>query len=116
MAYVMCYAAAVPNENKDAYTEHATRAAEAFKAHGATRIVECWGREVPPGELTSFPAAVKANENETVVVGWQEWPDKATCDAGMPKAMEALRAEKVAEMPFDGKRLIFAGFDVVVDR
>ena len=115
MTYVMAYAAAVPTANRDAYQAHAARAAEAFKAHGATRIVESWGVSVPTGDVTSFPLAVKAKEDETVVLGWQEWPDKASCDAGFEKAMQDPAMRNMGDMPFDGKRMIFAGFDMLLD-
>ncbi len=115
MSYVMCYAAAVPNANRDAYAKHSAKAAEVFKDHGATRVVECWGDMVPPGQATSFPLAVQAKDDETVVVGWQEWPDKATHDANIQNAMQDPRLQDMGEMPFDGKRMIFAGFDVLLD-
>lgn len=115
MAYVMVYAAAVPTENKEAYAEHCKLAAEVFKSHGATKIVECWGDNVPPGEVTSFPLAVKALENETVAMGWQVWPDKATHDANVQAAMSDPRFREMGEMPFDGKRMIFAGFEVILE-
>ncbi|MDH3666820.1 MAG: DUF1428 domain-containing protein [Paracoccaceae bacterium] len=115
MAYIMSYVAAVPTDKKDAYSKHAALAAQIFKDHGATRVVECWGDEVPPGEVTSFPRAVQARDDETVVMGWQEWPDKATHDAGMPQAMQDSRFQSVREVPFDGKRLIFAGFQKLLD-
>lgn len=115
MPCVMTYVAAVPTANRDAYATHAAEAAKVFREHGATRIVECWGDMVPPGELTSFPMAVKAKDDETVVMGWQEWPDKATHDANFQNAMQDPRLRGMREMPFDGKRMIFAGFDVVLD-
>lgn len=115
MAYVMTYVAAVPTANRQAYAAHAAKVAAVFREHGATRVVECWGDMVPPGEVTSFPLAVKAREGETVVMGWQEWPDKATHDASFQAAMQDPRLSGMGEMPFDGKRMIFAGFEVVVD-
>ena len=115
MPYVMCYAAAVPTAKKAEYQKHAAHAANVFKAHGATRIVECWGDMVPPGEMTSFPLAVKAADDETVVIGWQEWPDKATREANFQNAMKDPNFGDMSDMPMDGKRMIFAGFDVVVD-
>ncbi len=115
MSYVMAYAAAVPTARKTDYQRHSTLAAQVFKEHGATRVVECWGEMVPPGETTSFPLAVKAGEDETVVMGWQEWPDKAAHDAKIQGAMSDPRLREMGEMPFDGKRMIFAGFEVMLD-
>ncbi|MEM8632464.1 MAG: DUF1428 domain-containing protein [Pseudomonadota bacterium] len=115
MSYIMAYAAAVPTEKKAEYLKHCELAAVIFKSHGATRIIECWGDEVRGGEVTSFPMAVKAQEGETVVIGWQEWPDKATHDANIQDAMQDPRFQQMGELPFDGKRLMFAGFETLLD-
>jgi uncharacterized protein YbaA (DUF1428 family) len=112
---VMTYVGSVPTDRKQDYVRIATTMAEVFKEHGATRVVDCWGADVPPGSLTSFPLAVKAQAGETVVSGWQEWPDKATQEAGMQKAMQDPRMAIMQDVPLDGKRMIFAGFDAVVD-
>lgn len=115
MSYVMCYAAAVPADRRTEYEAHSKKAAEIFRNHGALRIVECWGDDVPEGKLTSFPLAVKAEPNEVVVIGWQEWPDKTTQQENMQKAMKDPRFAEMKGMPFDGKRMIFGGFDIVLD-
>ena len=115
MSYVMAYVASVPTDKKDDYLKHAALAAEVFKEYGATRVVETWGDAVPPGEVTSFLLAVKAEDGETVVLGWQEWPDKATQEENMPKAMQDPRLSVLRDMPMDGKRMIFAGFDTLLD-
>ena len=87
-----------------------------FKSHGAIRLVECWGDDVPDGEVTSFPLAVKCRESETVVFSWIVWPSKAVRDAGMKKVMSDPRmTEDNNPMPFDGKRLIFGGFQKVLE-
>jgi uncharacterized protein YbaA (DUF1428 family) len=113
--YVMSFVAAVPTDQKDAYLAHCRMAAEIFKSHGALRVVELWGDRVPEGEQTSFPLAVAAKEGETVVTGWQEWPDKATCDANMEKAMRDPRLAEMGALPFDAARLIYGGFETLVD-
>ena len=83
---------------------------------GATRVVECWGDDVPHGKQTDFYRAVDAKENEVTCFAWIEWPDKATRDAGMKKMMEDPRMDpKDNPMPFDGKRMIFGGFQPVLD-
>ena len=115
MSYVMAYVGAVPTDRKDDYLAHSRRMAGIFKEHGATRVVECWGSAVPPGEMTSFPLAVKAGDDETVVTGWQEWPDAATQEAGFAAAMQDPRMGNMGDVPINGKTMIFAGFDVVVD-
>lgn len=110
MSYVECFVAAVPNENEESYKKHASNMGAVFKDYGATRVVDCWGMNVPGGEVTSFLLAVQAKEGETVCIGWVEWPSKAKRDEGMPKAMQDERMS-MQHMPFDGKRLIFAGFE-----
>lgn len=113
MAYVDGFVAAVPRGNKDAFIEHAKRGDAVFLEHGATRILECWGDDVPKGEQTDFYKAVKAKDDEVVLFSWVEWPDKTTRDAGMKKVMDDPRM-KNNPMPFDGKRLIYGGFQPVV--
>ena len=117
MAYVDGFVAAVPTTNRDAYIDHADKAADVFREHGATRVVECWGDDVPDGEVTSFAMAVKAQADETVLFSWVEWPDKATRDAGMEKVFADPRMQDDANpMPFDAKRLIYGGFEVLLDQ
>lgn len=114
--YVDGFVAAVPTANKDEFIEHARAAAIVFKEHGALRVVECWGDDVPEGEVTSFPMAVKCRDDETVIFSWIEWPSRAVRDEGMPKVMQDPRLQMdVNPMPFDGKRLIFGGFESIID-
>jgi uncharacterized protein YbaA (DUF1428 family) len=115
MSYIMAYVGAVPTARKKDYQAHAARMAEVFKKHGATRVVECWGVMVPPGNVTSFPMAVQAGADETVVSGWQEWPDQATQEAGMQTAMSDPDMGDMNNVPINGKTMIFAGFEVLTD-
>lgn len=115
MAYVDGFVIAVPTANRQAFRDHAAEFAPIFREFGATRVVECWGDDVPEGKLTSFPMAVKRREDETVVFSWIEWPDKATRDAAMEKMRSDPRFPGETPMPFDGKRMIFGGFEPVVD-
>ncbi|TQV79184.1 DUF1428 domain-containing protein [Denitrobaculum tricleocarpae] len=116
MTYVDGFVAAVPTANKDAYRVHAQKAIEVFKRHGALSSVECWGDDIPEGITTSFSMAVKKKEDETVVFSWIIWPDKATRDAGMQGVFaDPDMAEDANPMPFDGKRLIYGGFDVIFE-
>jgi len=113
MGYVDIYAAAVPKANREAYLAHAKIAGAVFKRHGALEDVECWGEDVPDGDVTSFPMAVKRGPDEDVVAGWVVWPSKDARDTGMAAGMTdpEMRSE---DMPFDGKRLIFGGFERVL--
>jgi uncharacterized protein YbaA (DUF1428 family) len=117
MPYVDGFLLAVPTANREKYREIAEQASVVFKDHGAQHVVECWGDDVPEGEVTSFPMAVKRKEDETVVFAWITWPNKEVRDRGTKAAMEDPRfAEGFENMPFDGKRMIFGGFEVLVDR
>lgn len=113
MEYVEGFVAAVPTKNKEKYIRHAKEAAIYFKEHGATRLVECWGDDIPGGELTSFPMAVQCKENETVVFSWITWPSKEVRKIGMEKLMKDERMNN-NPMPFDGSRLIYGGFQMIV--
>jgi uncharacterized protein YbaA (DUF1428 family) len=116
MSYVDGFVAAVPTANREAYRKHAEAAAAVFKEHGALKLVECWGDDVPEGEVTSFPMAVKRKADETVVVGWIVWPSRKVRDEGMKKVMEDPRMRPdVNPMPFDGKRMIYGGFEVILE-
>ena len=117
MTYVDGFVLAVPTANKEKYRAFAQQIATLFRKHGATSLVECWGDDVPVGTVTSFPMAVKCAEDETVVFAWITWPDKATRDKGNARVMEEASAigMRADDNPFDGKRMIFGGFDVLVD-
>jgi uncharacterized protein YbaA (DUF1428 family) len=114
MSYIEGFVAAVPRANKDAYRQHATDAVPYFKKLGATRMVENWGDDVPDGKITDFKGAVKAQPNEEIIFSWIEYPDKATRDKAN-KAMMDNPDMSMSDMPFDGKRMIFAGFEPVID-
>lgn len=116
MSYIDGFVAAVPTANRDVYRKHAETAAAVFKEHGAQRVVECWGDDVPQGKLTSFPMAVKCKNDETVVFSWITWPSRRARDEGMKKVMADPRVQPDKNpMPFDGKRLIYGGFQVLVE-
>src|SRR5262252_1676900 len=105
MSYIDGFVAAVPSAKRDTYKMHAEKAAVVFKEHGALKVVECWGDDVPDGKVTSFPMAVKCREDETVVFSWILWPSKEVRDKGMKAVMEDERLKNMGEMPFDGKRM-----------
>ncbi len=116
MAYVDGFVAAVPTANREKYKQHAEDAAVVFKEHGALNVVECWGDDVPDGEITSFPMAVKRKDDETVVLAWVTWPSKKARDDGMAKVMEDPRMSAERNpMPFDARRLIYGGFEVILE-
>lgn len=117
MTYVDGFVVAVPTKNKEVYKKHAEDAATVFKEHGALKLVECWGDDVPDGQITSFPMAVKCKPDETVVFSWILWPSREVRDQGMNKVMSDARLQPDRNpMPFDGKRMIFGGFKMIVDQ
>jgi len=115
MTYIDGFVVSVPTKNKEAYIKHAKESVPVFKKYGALRCVENWGTDVPEGELTSFPKAVQAQPDETVVMAWIVWPSKDARDVGMVKAEADPFFAGDGEMPFDGKRMIFGGFETIVD-
>jgi uncharacterized protein YbaA (DUF1428 family) len=117
MTYVEGFVCAVPTENKEAYRKHAADAAPLFKEFGVARMVENWGDDVPRGKVTDFYGAVQAKDDETVVFSWFEYPDKATRDAASQKMMSDPRMKDMMgeAVPFDGKRMIYGGFQSIVD-
>lgn len=115
MNYVDGYVIAVPTANKDEYLKLARMAAPLFKEFGALQVVECWGDDVPEGKVTSFTMAVQRKPEESVVFSWIVWPSREVRDAGMKKVMEDPRMDMHGKpMPFDGQRMIFGGFQVIV--
>lgn len=119
MSYVDGFVIAVPTANKQRFIDHAREIDAIFLEMGATRVLECWGDDVPDGKLTDFRGAVKATAEETVAFSWIEWPDKATRDAGMARIQELMATDdrmnpEKNPIPFDGSRMIFGGFATVV--
>jgi len=116
MTYVDGFVTAVPTANKAAYKKHAEDAAVVFLEHGALKLVECWGDDVPDGERTSFPLAVQCKADETVVFSWIIWPSRDVRNQGMEKVMADPRVgAEQNPMPFDGQRMIYGGFEMLVD-
>jgi len=115
MQYVEGFVLAVPAANKEVFRQHAAAAAVLFKEFGATRVVECWGDDVPDGKVTDFRGAVKAEDGEIVVFSWIEYPSKAVRDTVHERMRADPRMKEFGEMPFDGKRMIYGGFAPIVD-
>lgn len=114
MKYIDGFIAAVPTKNKTFYIKHVHQASKLFKTYGAIKLVECWGDDIKEGEITSFPKAVKCKENETVVLSWVEWPSREVRDEGMQKMFKDPIIKEM-NMPFDKRRLISGGFEVLLD-
>jgi uncharacterized protein YbaA (DUF1428 family) len=113
--YVDGFVVPVPDGKIEAYKELAKKAAKIFREHGALRDVEAIASDVPKGEVTDFYRAVKAEEGDTVVFSFLEWPDKATRDEGWKKIMEDERMKPEGDMPFAGQRMFWGGFEPIFD-
>jgi len=116
MIYVEGFVTAVPAANKATYLAHAAKAAVLLKECGVRRMVETWGDDVPAGKVTDFRRAVQAKDDEAVVFSWFEYPSRQVRDAANEKISSDPRmAEMATSMPFDGKRMIFSGFESLLD-
>ena len=119
MSYIDGFLIAVPTANRQKFIDHANAVDNIFIEQGAIRVVECWGDDVPNGKVTDFRKSVLANEDESVVFSWIEWPDKATRDAANARMEELMKTDDRMNpaknpMTFDGMRLIYGGFSPVV--
>ncbi|MFC4256436.1 DUF1428 family protein [Altererythrobacter xixiisoli] len=115
--YIQGFLIAVPEGNKAAYLKMSEDFWEIAKDFGAQSQVETWEADVPDGETTDFRRAVKLEPGEKVVFSWMIWPDKATADSSHEKMMADPRMEAMdPTMPFDGKRMIFGGFEPLMVR
>ncbi|MEC9067891.1 DUF1428 domain-containing protein [Pelagerythrobacter marinus] len=116
--YVNGFILAVPEANKAAYKEVAEKFWEIVKDYGAKSQIECWEVDVPDGEATDFRRAVQCREGEKIVFSWVTWDDKETADASHDKMMADERMEAFfgdgSDMPFDGKRMVYGGFEPLV--
>jgi uncharacterized protein YbaA (DUF1428 family) len=112
MNYIDMFVAAVPTANRSAYLEHVQATIIIFKDHGALKVTECWGDDIPDGKLTSLPMTVKCTKDEMVVFSTVAWSSRQARDEGMKAFMANPRLESVS-MPFDGKRMIFGGFQTI---
>jgi uncharacterized protein YbaA (DUF1428 family) len=116
MTYVDGFVVAVPKRNLDAYKALARTAGEVWKEHGALTYVECLADDVPYGELTSFPRAVQAKEDEIVVFSWITYESRERRDAVNAKVMADPRLkDSMTNTPFDGKRMIYGGFTTFLE-
>jgi len=117
MPYVDGFVVAVPTANKEAFIAYAQKVDHLFIKHGALQVLECWGDDVPTGETTDFYRAVNAKPDETIMFSYVLWPDKKTREIGNGKVYTDMQAmgHVGADMPFDGKRLIYGGFESIVE-
>ena len=118
MPYVDGFVVAVPKSNIEAYKDMATRCGEIWREHGALQFRECIAEDVKPGKLTSFPQAVDLQDGETVMFSWIVYESREARDIVNDKVMNDPRMAEMMKpenMCFDGKRMIYGGFETLVD-
>ena len=117
MPYVDGFVVPVPTKKLDAYRRLAQKAAKIWREHGALEVRECVADDVKVGKWTSFPRSVKLKRGETVVFSYIVYKSRAQRDRVMAKVMKDPRLAdmmKPGGVPFDGKRMIFGGFKVML--
>lgn len=120
MSYIDAFVLAIPTANKQLYADLSNRISQNFLDFGATRVMECWGDDIPEGEQTDYRRAVNAKDDESLILSWIEWPNKAIRDEGNQKMHElAMNDESFDEskypVPFDGKRMLIGGFETMLE-
>lgn len=118
MAYVDGFVLAVPKKNLAAYKKMAVAAGKVWLEHGALEFRECVADDVKVGKLTSFPQSVKLKAGEVVVFSYIVYKNRAARDKINKKVMEDPRLNDMMQgkdMPFDAKRMIYGGFETLVD-
>lgn len=114
--YYQGFLTPVPANKKTAFEDLAKSAwTEMFQPNGCLGNYESWGDDVPHGKLTDMYRAVDAKEGEVIVMSWTCWPDRATCDEAGRRMEADMAGREFPEMPFDGKRMIWAGFETLFD-
>ena len=118
MSYVDGFVIAVPKANVEAYKKMAQLGGKVWMEYGALSYVECFADDVPYGELTSFPRAVQAKDDEVVIFSWIVYESREKRDEINAKVMadERMNAYQPDNMPFDGKRMIYGGFQPFLEK
>ena len=119
MSYVDSFVIPVPKKNLKTYRRMSRTMGKVWRDHGATEYIECVADDVKPGKVTSFPQAVKLKPGEVVMFSWIVYKSRADRDRVNAKVMKDPRLKDMmsnpGKMPFDAKRMIFGGFEVIVD-
>ena len=115
MSYIEGFVVPVPTANRTAYREMSAKLAPMFHELGAISLVECWGEEVPDGNVTDFKRSVALKPDETVVFAWLVWPSKQVREAAGEKMKTDPRMQPSKDNPFDAKRMIYGGFEIMLD-
>jgi uncharacterized protein YbaA (DUF1428 family) len=116
MSYVDGFVVAVPKKRIGDYRKMAKAASKVWMEYGATGFYESVADDVSVGKVTSFPRSVKLKKDETVVFSWITYKSRAQRDKVNKQVMKDARIAKMmsGKPPFDGKRMIYGGFKVIV--
>ncbi len=114
--YVDGFVVPVPEGNRERYRQLASQMSEVFLKHGATRVVEAWGSDIPDGKVTDFRRAVKAEAGENVVCSFIEWPSQAARGSGWEQVMKDPACQNSPKDIFNGQRMFWGGFEPILDR
>jgi uncharacterized protein YbaA (DUF1428 family) len=117
MSYVDGFVVPVPKKKLATYRKMALKASKVWRDHGALEVCECVADDVKVGKWTSFPRSVKLKRGETVVFSYIVYKSRKQRDAVMAKVMKDKRLAEMMDpsaMPFDGKRMIYGGFNTIV--
>jgi uncharacterized protein YbaA (DUF1428 family) len=116
MSYVDGFVVPVPKKSMKAYLGIARKAGKVWKDHGALEYVECIADDVKPGKVTSFPQAVKLEPDEVVAFSWIVYESRQERDRILAAVMSDPRLKDMdpKTMPFDGMRMFFGGFEVLL--
>jgi len=113
--YVQGFMVPVPTAKREAYAKMAADAWDMFAGYGAVAVLEAWGDDVPHGEVTDFYRGVNATPEESVVFSYMIWPSKDVCAEAAQKMQAEMQMPEGFEMPFDGKRMVWGGFQPVLE-
>jgi uncharacterized protein YbaA (DUF1428 family) len=118
MSYVDGYVLPVPKKNLQVYARMARKAGKIWREHGAIEFRECVADDVKPGKYTSFPQSVKLKPGETVIFSWIVFKSRAHRNSVNSKVMKDPRLADMMNpkaLPFDGKRMFWGGFKILVE-
>lgn len=117
MKYIDSFVLPVPKANLDEYRRQAQMAGKVWREHGALEVVECVADDVQPGKVTSFPRSVDLKDDETVVFSYIVYESREQRDRINEQVMKDPRIADMnpESMPFDGKRLFWGGFKVLIE-
>ncbi|MFV0411228.1 MAG: DUF1428 domain-containing protein [Paracoccus sp. (in: a-proteobacteria)] len=113
--YYQGFILAVPAANRDAYVKMAADAWGMFERYGCLGLAENWATDVPHGQKTDFYRATRAEAGEDILFSWTVWPNRETCDSAAERMQADMQGQDMPEMPFDGMRMIWAGFEPIFE-